>query len=60
MSKSQGKYQLTEDELKEWIIELGINLGSIEDEEFRDSLRNGVILCQLANTIHPGSVEEVK
>lgn len=63
MSKVQGR-QLDEEDLRQWMTELGIeaNLNSEEEEEidFRKWLRDGVVLCQLINCIRPGSVEEVR
>lgn len=56
MSKTR---QLTEDQLKTWLGELGINVTLNEDEDFQDGLRDGVVLCQLVNQVKPGSVDEV-
>ena len=57
MSKTR---QLTEDQLKTWLGELGINVTLNDGEDFHDGLRDGVILCQLVNHVKPGSVDEVR
>lgn len=56
MSKTR---QLTEEQLKAWITELGVSLIRNEERDFKDCLRDGVVLCQLVNQVKPGSVDEV-
>ena len=56
MSKAR---QLTEAQLKAWMTELEVNIDTNEDVEFKDGLRDGVVLCQLVNKVKAGSVDEV-
>ena len=56
MSKTR---QLTEEQLKAWIAELEVTFSTNENENFKDGLRDGVILCQLVNKVKAGSVDEV-
>ncbi|XP_069460311.1 calponin-1 [Ambystoma mexicanum] len=56
-SKLAQKYDPhKEQELRQWIEEVtGINIGA----NFMEGLKDGVILCQLINKLHPGSVKKV-
>ena len=56
MSKSR---QLTEEQLKTWLFELEVTMSTSEEEDFKDGLRDGVVLCQLVNQVKPGSVDQV-
>ncbi|XP_061797613.1 calponin-2 [Nerophis lumbriciformis] len=56
-NKIAQKYDLQkEEELKIWIEDItGASIGP----DFQKGLKNGVILCQLMNTLQPGSVKNV-
>lgn len=56
-SKLAGKYDTQkEEELRLWIQDLtGRKIG----ENFMESLKNGVLLCELINTLQPGSVRKI-
>ncbi|XP_078540443.1 calponin-1 [Lissotriton helveticus] len=56
-SKLAQKYNpQKEQELREWIEETtGNNIGA----NFMEGLKDGLILCQLINKLHPGSVKKV-
>ncbi len=56
MSKAK---QLTEAQLKAWMTELDVSIDTNEDVEFKDCLRDGVVLCLLVNQVKAGSVDEV-
>ena len=47
-----------EQEMYEWMLQLGV-LSPDEQTDFRSQLRDGVVLCHLANRLHPGIVETV-
>lgn len=56
-SKLAGKYDpLKEAQLRMWIQEVtGKNIG----DNFMESLKDGVLLCQLINKLEPGSVKKI-
>ena len=52
----------SEEDIKKWMIELEIykEEEDVDVDRFRESLRDGVLLCQLANRIKPDSVADVR
>lgn len=56
--KAAEKYDYEmEDEARAWIEEIaGMQIG----EDFGEGLRDGVILCELVNKIHPGVVKRIE
>ncbi|KAG7266848.1 hypothetical protein CRUP_027308, partial [Coryphaenoides rupestris] len=56
-SKLAGKYDpQKEEELRLWIQDV---TGKRVGEPFMESLKDGVILCELINTLQPGSLENI-
>jgi hypothetical protein len=57
-NKAAAKYDYDlEDEAREWIETItSMKIG----ENFGEGLRNGVILCELANKIHPGIIKRIE
>ncbi|XP_059901450.1 calponin-1 [Gadus macrocephalus] len=56
-SKLAGKYDLQkEEELRRWIQDV---VGKRVPDPFMESLKDGVILCELINTLQPGSVRKI-
>jgi len=56
-AKAEAKYDLSaEDEAGQWVEEItGVKVVG----EFGESLRTGQVLCQLINTIKPGSIRKI-
>lgn len=50
---------------RDWMVKMGILLPSKAADinstlfDFAQSLRDGVLLCQLANTLEPGAVKDI-
>ena len=57
--RSRGGKRLGEQEVCEWMLQLGVLNPDEQNKEFRSQLRDGVVLCHLANRLHPGIVETV-
>ncbi|XP_029293253.1 calponin-1 [Cottoperca gobio] len=56
-SKLAGKYDAQkEEELRMWIEDV---TGKRMGDGFMDSLKDGVLLCELINVLHPGSVRKI-
>ncbi len=44
----------------EWVLEMtGLSVPYLTDHEFRSALKNGVVLCELANMLWPSSIPQV-
>ena len=59
MSAGKNYPQLCEEDFQEWLVCLSLLSSGSEEKPFRERIRDGVVLCQLANKIRPGSVETV-
>ena len=55
----RGRESLTLGDLQEWFVAMGLDVEAAEEGTIADSLRDGVLLCQLVNKIRPSSIEVV-
>jgi len=52
--------ELDKEKIRQWIEELmGVDVGGDNNENFFESLEDGVILCSIMNNFRPGLVDKI-
>lgn len=59
-AKTAAKYSSTDEtQIYQWFNQLGLPSGEPGHDNFYEFLKDGIVLCQLANKIQPGAVNKV-